>query len=63
MATANIEFLAELEAVVRERRTAAGDKSYTKTLFNRGTAFIAQKVGEEAVEMVNCLHVALLEKM
>ena len=49
--TTNIEFLTELEAVIRSRRTSTGDKSYTKTLFNRGTPFIAQKVGEEAVEL------------
>jgi len=47
----NIDFLTELEAVIRSRRTATADKSYTKTLFNRGTPFIAQKVGEEAVEL------------
>ena len=47
----NIEFLTELEAVIKSRRTATGDKSYTKTLFNRGTPYIAQKVGEEAVEL------------
>jgi phosphoribosyl-ATP pyrophosphohydrolase len=47
----DIAFLTELEAVIRSRRTAAADKSYTKTLFNRGTPFIAQKVGEEAVEL------------
>jgi phosphoribosyl-ATP pyrophosphohydrolase len=51
MSTANIEFLAELQSVIRERRTSAADKSYTKTLFNRGVPFIAQKVGEEAVEL------------
>jgi len=49
--TDNIDFLAELENVIRARRTASGDESYTKTLFNRGTPFIAQKVGEEAVEL------------
>jgi phosphoribosyl-ATP pyrophosphohydrolase/phosphoribosyl-AMP cyclohydrolase len=49
--TTNIEFLTELEAVIRSRRTSSGDQSYTKTLFNRGTPFIAQKVGEEAVEL------------
>jgi len=49
--TSDIAFLAELEAVIRSRRTATADKSYTKTLFNRGTPFIAQKVGEEAVEL------------
>ena len=47
----NIDFLTELESVIRSRRTADGDKSYTKTLFNRGTPYIAQKVGEEAVEL------------
>ena len=49
--TTNIEFLTELEAVIRSRRTETADKSYTKTLFNRGTPYIAQKVGEEAVEL------------
>jgi phosphoribosyl-ATP pyrophosphohydrolase len=51
MSTANIDFLTELQAVIRSRRTATGEQSYTKTLFNRGTPFIAQKVGEEAVEL------------
>ncbi len=51
MTTANIDFLTELQDVIRSRRTASGDKSYTKTLFNRGTPYIAQKVGEEAVEL------------
>ncbi|MEJ2139073.1 MAG: phosphoribosyl-ATP diphosphatase [Gammaproteobacteria bacterium] len=49
--TTNIEFLIELQNVIRSRRTSREDKSYTKTLFNRGTPFIAQKVGEEAVEL------------
>jgi phosphoribosyl-ATP pyrophosphohydrolase len=49
--TTNIAFLTELEGVIRSRRTATGEKSYTKTLFNRGTPYIAQKVGEEAVEL------------
>jgi phosphoribosyl-ATP pyrophosphohydrolase len=49
--TDNIDFLTELENIIRARRTASGDESYTKTLFNRGTPFIAQKVGEEAVEL------------
>jgi phosphoribosyl-ATP pyrophosphohydrolase len=47
----NIEFLTELEDVIRSRRTSSTDESYTKTLFNRGTPYIAQKVGEEAVEL------------
>ena len=45
--TNDIAFLTELEAVIRSRRTAATDSSYTRTLFERGTAYIAQKVGEE----------------
>jgi len=44
-------FINELENIIRSRRTATADQSYTKTLFNRGTPFIAQKVGEEAVEL------------
>jgi len=51
MTTANIEFLTELENIIRARRTASGDESYTRTLFDRGTPYIAQKVGEEAVEL------------
>jgi phosphoribosyl-ATP pyrophosphohydrolase len=49
--TTNIEFLIELQNVIRSRRTSREETSYTKTLFNRGTPFIAQKVGEEAVEL------------
>ncbi len=51
MTTANIVFLTELESIIRARRTASSDESYTKTLFDRGTPYIAQKVGEEAVEL------------
>ena len=48
---ADYSFIAELEQVIRTRRTASSEQSYTKTLFNRGTPYIAQKVGEEAVEL------------
>ncbi len=51
MTNTNIDFLTELQEVIRSRRTSSGDKSYTKTLFDRGTPYIAQKVGEEAVEL------------
>ena len=51
MSTTDTAFINELESIIRSRRTATADKSYTKTLFNRGTPFIAQKVGEEAVEL------------
>ena len=49
--SAGENFISELEEIIRSRRTASGEESYTKTLFNRGTPYIAQKVGEEAVEL------------
>ncbi len=48
----NIEFLSELEAIIEERSKASPDESYTALLRQRGIPFIAQKVGEEAVETV-----------
>lgn len=44
-------FLAQLEAVIAERRTAAPDGSYTARLLAAGPDRIAQKVGEEGVEL------------
>jgi len=41
-----------LEAIVRERQQQLPEQSYTATLLRQGTAKIAQKVGEEAVEVV-----------
>ena len=49
--SSDIGFIAELEDIIRSRRGANSDASYTKKLFERGTPFIAQKVGEEAVEL------------
>jgi len=45
-------FLSQLEDVITERRTNMSDKSYTASLFKKGINKIAQKVGEEAVEVV-----------
>ncbi|MCF6358167.1 MAG: bifunctional phosphoribosyl-AMP cyclohydrolase/phosphoribosyl-ATP diphosphatase HisIE [Draconibacterium sp.] len=45
-------FLSKLEDVISERRTNMSDKSYTASLFKKGINKIAQKVGEEAVEVV-----------
>lgn len=45
-------FLNELQHIIRERRGAAAESSYTARLFSEGIAKIAQKVGEEAVETV-----------
>ncbi len=44
--------LDELFAVIKSRKDADPNTSYTAKLFSRGTAKIAQKVGEEAVETV-----------
>ena len=44
--------LDQLEAVIRERRTADPDSSYVARLTSKGRAKIAQKLGEEAVETV-----------
>ena len=48
----NYGFLSELEDVITERRTNMSDTSYTASLFKKGINKIAQKVGEEAVEVV-----------
>lgn len=46
-------FLSELESVIKDRReNASKEFSYVASLFNRGINKIAQKVGEEAVEMI-----------
>jgi phosphoribosyl-ATP pyrophosphohydrolase/phosphoribosyl-AMP cyclohydrolase len=51
-AISNTHFLNSLEAVIAERKTAAPDSSYVASLFEKGINKIAQKVGEEAVELV-----------
>lgn len=45
-------FLYELEATINKRIDDNDEKSYTNKLYQRGINKIAQKVGEEAVEMV-----------
>ena len=45
-------FIRELEKVIKGRKETLPEGSYTTTLFNKGTARMAQKVGEEAVETV-----------
>ncbi len=44
--------LAELEAVIDARRLQKPEDSYVAKLFDKGINKIAQKVGEEAVELV-----------
>lgn len=45
-------FLYELENVIEKRITENPEGSYTSQLFSRGVNKVAQKVGEEAVELV-----------
>jgi phosphoribosyl-AMP cyclohydrolase / phosphoribosyl-ATP pyrophosphohydrolase len=45
-------WLNHLKAVIRDRKNNPSEKSYTASLFEKGTNKIAQKVGEEAVELV-----------
>lgn len=45
-------FLFHLEKVIQDRKNNPTEKSYTSSLFKKGINKIAQKVGEEAVEIV-----------
>jgi len=45
-------FLFELEKIVQERKANPDENSYTSKLFQGGLNKIAQKVGEEAVELI-----------
>ncbi len=47
-----VDLLAELETVIDERRLLKPEDSYVAKLFEKGINKIAQKVGEEAVELV-----------
>ncbi len=46
------DFLFYLEDIIKLRRTGSDEKSYVRQLFTKGINKIAQKVGEEAVELV-----------
>jgi len=46
------DFLFELEQIIIDRKNNPSEKSYTSSLFEKGINKIAQKVGEEAVELV-----------
>ena len=47
-----LHFLRHLEQVIESRKEAPPENSYTASLFARGINKIAQKVGEEAVELI-----------
>jgi phosphoribosyl-ATP pyrophosphohydrolase len=51
MKESDLAFLTKLEKLIAERHATPTDGSYTSSLFAAGTKRIAQKVGEEAVEV------------
>ena len=46
------DFITTLEDIIQDRKNNPSDSSYISGLFKKGTNKIAQKVGEEAVELV-----------
>lgn len=48
----SLYFLTELESIIASRKNNPDDKSYTSSLLKLGINKVAQKVGEEAVELV-----------
>ena len=48
----NADFLFELEEIIRHRKANPVEGSYTSELFDSGIDRIAQKVGEEAIELI-----------
>lgn len=58
-----LTFLADLEQVIKSRKTADKDSSYTASLFDSGIKRIAQKVGEEGVETALAAAVGDLDEL
>lgn len=50
--TNDLSFLNQLESIIAQRKESGDEKSYVNDLFKKGINKIAQKVGEEAVEVV-----------
>ncbi len=48
----SLEFLVQLQDLIDQRKAERPEGSYTTKLFEKGVNKIAQKVGEEAVELV-----------
>lgn len=48
----SVNFLSQLMDIIETRKQNPSEKSYTSSLFEKGTNKVAQKVGEEAVETV-----------
>jgi phosphoribosyl-ATP pyrophosphohydrolase/phosphoribosyl-AMP cyclohydrolase len=52
MLTDQLKFLKELQDLIENRQKEMPENSYTTSLFKKGINKIAQKVGEEAVELI-----------
>lgn len=50
--TSKTLFIDELRRIIKDRKENPTDTSYTASLFKKGINKVAQKVGEEAVELV-----------
>lgn len=46
------QVLSQLAAIIKDRRSASADQSYTRQLLDAGPERCARKLGEEAVETV-----------
>jgi len=51
MSDRGLDYLEVLQQIIESRRVASAETSYTAKLFASGTSRIAQKVGEEGVEV------------
>lgn len=51
MSDSGIGYLEELEQVIKQRKGATPEQSYTARLYAAGPARVAQKVGEEGIEL------------
>ena len=52
MTTSSTDFLVVLQNLIDSRKVEMPENSYTTKLFQKGINKIAQKVGEEAVELI-----------
>ncbi len=52
MTPSNTDFLIRLQDIIDQRKAEMPENSYTTKLFSRGINKIAQKLGEEAVELI-----------
>lgn len=52
MTSTKMDFLIRLQDIIDQRKSEMPENSYTTKLFKKGINKIAQKVGEEAVELI-----------